>query len=987
MASSQSQCKWLQHVAGRVLLALGLLCICFGVLPATAQQAGVAAQAPVADAGAAADPAADTTGAASLGEITIIGSRIPRSSVETARPVVTLDAKQLAQTGLVNVGEILQHITSAGSAINSKVDVGGNGGTNLDLRNLGTNRVLVLVNGKRWITGLRGAVDLDQIPTSVIESVQVLKDGASSIYGSDAIAGVVNIITRKTFVGAEVSGYIGEDNYGNTWDGPTKQYSAMLGFGNDKGNVTIDAQYQQNDEVHDCSRPISCVPYYGTPVGSSFSPNGRYEFYPPPGSSLYGDTALCPPKNGKPYCDLTTIPGTPGNSISNFKPFTAADQFNYAQLYDLVAPNQSTDLYVQGTYDLASWVTFHTTAMYNHHVNIESYSPVNLDIGGGGIGSLISATNPYNPFGFDLNSNVSAPSPGVGQLVLAGIRIIAGGYREFTNTTNTYYYNGGLDGKFDLFSKNFLWSLDFTYGQELEWDLTPAGEYNVANLNQALGPASGCTGTCVPMSFFGSGGITPAMLSYVGAQEQSTTTETQKDYEFNLSSGDIFDLPGGPLGFNIGFEYQQVAGANHPDSLQQAGISTDGAQAPTAGGYSVKSEYAELAVPLLQKLPFVKEMDVDLAARSSQYSSFGSNTTKQVGFRWQPDGQTLIRASWGTGFRAPNIQELYQGQTQSAPFVLDPCNSAQLAAESAQTSANCAKAGVPVGIYTQPVNGELDNVTVGGNPHVKPESSTSKSVGIVFNPNMAPGLDINVDYFKIQVDNLISDFGAQNILDACYIGGSSQFCDLVQRNSVGVITVLDDIETNVGDIQTEGLDFGVDYRLHTRIGLFSAQFQTTFTTEYNETIPSANGGPPQVYHLAGWEDGTTYTSYPKNKSILTLNWSRGNWSALWRMRYIGSMIENCTGYTQYHVCSDPNADHTLYTGVGSVPTNRLGSTVYNDAALNVTIPLINSRFTLGANNLLGRNPPVSYSAHNLSFDPTTYDIPGRYVYARITATW
>src|SRR6185312_17498850 len=166
MASSQSQCKWLPRVAGR-LLAVGLLCICFGVLPVTAQQAGQGIQA-----GAAAEP--DVTGAASLGEVTIIGSRIPRSSVETARPVVTLDAKQLAQTGLVNVGEILQHITSAGSAINSKVDVGGNGGTNLDLRNLGTNRVLVLVNGKRWITGLRGAVDLDQIPTSVIESVEVL---------------------------------------------------------------------------------------------------------------------------------------------------------------------------------------------------------------------------------------------------------------------------------------------------------------------------------------------------------------------------------------------------------------------------------------------------------------------------------------------------------------------------------------------------------------------------------------------------------------------------------------------------------------------------------------------------------------------------------------------------------------------------------------------------------------------------------------------
>ena len=995
MANTQRPCRGVRRLIDGVL-ALGMSWMCFAVLPATAQQAqpaqqqsGPSAQGTSADANNGTDQTSTE-----LNQVTIVGSRIPRSSVETARPVVTLSAKQIQSTGLVNIGQILQHITSAGSAINSNVDVGGNGETNLDLRNLGPDRVLVLVNGKRWITGLSGAVDLDQIPTSVIESVQVLKDGASSIYGSDAIAGVVNIITRKSFVGAEANAYIGEYNSGSTWDGPTKQYSAMLGYGTDKGNITFNAQYQSNDAIPDCSRPISCVPYYGTSDGSSFGPNGRYEFYPAAGSSLYSDTALCPPNSkGVPYCNLTTIPGTPGNSLADFTPFTSADEFNYAKLYDLVAPNQSTDLYVQGNYSFTPHVEFHTTAMYNHHVNVESYSPVNLDIGGGGIGSLISASNPYNPFGCDLNSNVSAPSPGVCQLVLAGIRILAGGYREFNSTTNTLYYNGGFDGDFSVGDRKFVWNADYTYGQELEWDLTPAGEYNVANLNLALGPASGCEAVpgCVPMSFFGSGGITPAMLKYVGVSEQSTTTQTMKDYELNLSSGDILDLPGGPLGFNIGAEYEQLFGANQPDSLQEAGISTDGAVAPTSGGYSVKSEYAELEVPLLRKLPLIKEMDVDLAARRSQFSSFGSNTTEQVGFRWQPDNQVLMRASWGTGFRAPDISELFQGQTQSAPFVVDPCNAAQLVTESAQTSANCAKAGVPVGVYTQPVNGEFDNVTVGGNPKVQPEKSVSRSIGFVFNPNFLAGFDANVDYFRINVNNLISDFGAQNILDACYIGGVTQFCNLVQRNAVGVVTTLDDIETNVGNIQTQGVDVGMDYAFNTRVGEFRAQFQTTFTSEYNEYIPNASGGPPQVYHMAGWEDGTVYgsspSSFPKNKSILSVDWSAGNWAALWRMRYIGAMIEDCTGFTQYAVCSDPNTDHVSFTGVGLIPTNRLGSTVYNDASVSYAIPFIHSRVTLGANNLLNRNPPVSYSAHNLSFDPTTYDVPGRYVYARITAQW
>jgi hypothetical protein len=299
---------------------------------------------------------------------------------------------------------------------------------------------------------------------------------------------------------------------------------------------------------------------------------------------------------------------------------------------------------------------------------------------------------------------------------------------------------------------------------------------------------------------------------------------------------------------------------------------------------------------------------------------------------------------------------------------------------------------VPVGIYSQPVSGEFDNVTVGGNPKVQPEKSVSRSVGFVINPDFLPGFDANIDYFRINVNNLISDFGAQGILDACYIGGVQQFCNLVQRNSVGVVTTLDDIETNVGNIQTQGFDFGLDYRLETRLGDFHAQFQTTFTTEYNEYIPSATGGPPQVYHMAGWENGTAYgsgvaSSFPKNKSVLSVDWSQGNWSALWRVRYIGAMTEDCTGFTQYGVCSDPKSDTTSYTGAGLIPTNRLGSTVYNDASVSYGIPVINSRLTLGANNLLGRNPPVSYTAHNLSFDPTTYDVPGRYLYARITAQW
>jgi iron complex outermembrane receptor protein len=357
-----------------------------------------------------------------------------------------------------------------------------------------------------------------------------------------------------------------------------------------------------------------------------------------------------------------------------------------------------------------------------------------------------------------------------------------------------------------------------------------------------------------------------------------------------------------------------------------------------------------------------------------------------VGFRWQPDNQVLIRASWGKGFRAPDISELFSGQSESFPFALDPCNYGLLPTEPAQTATRCAAAGVPVGVYTQPTNGELSNVLVGGNPHLNPETSVSRTVGFVVNPNAVPGLTVNADYFKINVNDIISTISAQNILNGCYIGGVSSFCDLVHRNGTGIITSLIDTETNVGDVVTEGIDFGGSYGFDTRLGRFNIAVQSTYTTEYNEIVPNGTGGTV-TYHLAGWEDGSSYLSYPKDKTILTTTWSRGDWAALWRMRYIGSMLEDCTGFTSYGVCSDPNPNHYSYTGQSKIPTNELGSTVYNDASVTYAIDLINSKITLGVNNLLNRNPPVSYTAHNLSFDPTTYDIPGRFIYLSLTANF
>lgn len=931
---------------------------------------------------------ASSSQAQNLGKIQVIGSRIKRSNVETARPVLRIDRAEIEATGVVNVGQLLQQVTSSGSALNSRIDVGGSGATNVDLRNLGANRVLVLVNGKRWITSLSGSVDLDTIPTSIVQSIQILKDGAAAVYGSDAIAGVINIITIKDFNGAQASAYIGEYNYGGDWDGQTQQYYYTMGYGNDKGNITFNVEYRQNDAVPDSARPISSVPYYGTPIGSSVGPQGRFQFYPPSDSSLYGNAALCPPnQTGQPFCDLTVKSGAPGTSISDFRPWNGAtDAFNYASLYDLIAPNNATNLYLQGSYALTDNITFHSTVMYDNHTSVQSYSPYPLGFSAGGLPDVISKDNPYNPFGFDLNPNIDAPQPGAAQLIQLGRRPLEAGYRDFTETTDTYYYNGGFDGSLIVGSRELDWNANYIYGHVLEADLTPTGEFNTARLTYALGPAAACQTQpgCVPLNLFGGqyngGTITPEMLKYVQTSEQAQTSETLRDYEVNLSSADILDLPAGGLGFNVGYEYRQIGGSNHPDTIQQAGLSTDGFAASTGGEYHVNSIYGELDIPLLANLIAVKNLDIDLATRSSRYSTFGSNNTSQVGLRWQPNSELLIRATWGQGFRGPNVAELYRGLSSGFPFLTDPCNATNLPTESAQTVANCRAAGVPA-TYNQ-LQGEIQDES-GGNPNVQPETSLSRTVGFVYNPSALPGFDFNADYYRIQISNLISTFGAQGILNGCYIAGVSQFCDLVQRNQSGIITQLRNVETNVGSILTEGIDVGLNYTFNTSIGHFKATLESTFTKEYEQTIPSSTGGSPTVYHLAGWERGDVYEGYPRNKSILSLNWTSGSWSATGRVRYISGLREDCTGFTSYGVCSDPNKDHASYAG-GAIPTNYLGATTYVDAQAKYDFMGANVAVSFGINNLFNREPPVSYTAHNLSFDPTLYDIPGRLFYLRVT---
>src|SRR5579863_6614844 len=300
---------------------------------------------------------ANQSNTAQLGKIEVTGSRIKRTDVETAQPVTIITATQLKATGLTSVGDTLSNLPQIRSVLNAQVNNGNDGSSTIDLRNLGSNRVLVLVNGRRWVSGTTGVVDFNTIPAAAIDHIEILQDGASAIYGSDAISGVVNIITLKNYNGAEANAYIGTYHGDGHTDGKAQAYDFTMGTAGDKSAVMMSVAYTEQNGLLAGDRDISKEPYAGTQdiFGSSRSPAGRFQLQPwtTPGVCPTGPAKVSTgnPIVGKCNMTLKSFPAAP--SLSNFRDFQAADHYNYAPLNNHAAPTETTNLYVQGHYDIA----------------------------------------------------------------------------------------------------------------------------------------------------------------------------------------------------------------------------------------------------------------------------------------------------------------------------------------------------------------------------------------------------------------------------------------------------------------------------------------------------------------------------------------------------------------------------------------------------------------------------------------------------------
>jgi iron complex outermembrane receptor protein len=942
------------------------------------------------------------------GEVIIVtGSRIRTDPLDKQAPVLQLTREELERTGLTSVGDILQQLPASGGAINGKFNSSGNfgfppdgggigaGAIEADLRYLGSKRVLVLVDGVRWVngssaSGVSAATDLNTIPLAIIERIEVLEDGASPIYGSDAISGVINIITRKNFEGVAANAYTGGYSYG---DGFVQKYDLSYGSSNDKMSVVVSASYLDQQPIWSKDRELADSPVPNLDnceAGcSSATPQGRFVFVDP---------------NTGEERNLTINTGVTGvpNPASDFHDFTTADRFNFSPFNLVLTPSKRLGMFSSVTYKLADRVSFHGKASFTNRESINQAAPEPLFLGPeAGNGNRmdrisIDVTNPYNPFGFTLDA---ATNPFV-----VTRRPLEAGPRRFEQTVNTFYVSGGLGGDFDVGEQRFYWDTTVAYGVNRA-DQLRNNSFNSAKLEQALGPAyqdadgNYRCGTvdkpgdpsCVPFNIFGgqgangAGTISREMLDYVTFVQHDVSEQTLVDVVANVA-GNLVNLPTGALSMAAGVEHRRLDGFFEPDPVVVAGDGADVPAQPTAGDYWVNEAYAELRAPLVVRMPGAELLDINGAVRVSDYSILSPEFTGKVGARWKPIADLMLRGSYSRGFRAPGIGELYGSESRYDAVLNDPCSDFNRPGVPQSVRDRCIMLGVPANGSYEQLNPQI-SVTTGGNINLEPESSDSVNISLAYSPSWleespwVDSFDLEVAYFDIRLDGAIAPIDAQVQIDRCVSGGDDTLCQGIQRTPQGTIFAFGNTLQNLGGIETRGVDVALTYLMPmTEFGRFRFTSLSSYLKDFWEKIPTSGGF--DTLKREGLVVGEPERAFPKFKSSLAIDWFYEQIRATLVTRYIHRTMEQCRDLQDFPgLCSDPNM------GNDALSRNELGAQVYNDVQVTWTPPQFDNALVItgGVNNLFNNDPPDCYSCVLNGFNATTYDVPG--IFGYLTASY
>lgn len=919
--------------------------------PAPSQQAPTGVNPPT-------GPSADaTTGADAEDTIVVTGSRIARPELDSATPVAVVGAEQIRQQGATNVQEVLARLPQVGipglSNTNSNFLTSGNGVSTVNLRNLGDQRTLVLVNGRRFVAGLAGTsiVDVNNIPADFIDRVEVVTGGASAIYGSDAISGVVNFVLKDNF-----EGLTARAQYGLTSRGDNPRYSASITGGtkfgaDDRGSIIANVTYDKDTGLLSRNRSISSQDCSGLGCGpqsySSYAAQGRFQL-------LNGGV-------GASGQNLFTF--NPDNSIVDG--FPTGYGFNRNAVRRISTPVERYIGNVIAKYEVADGITAFVEGTYAHTKSSAQIEPYALD-SANDLGPLSADTfggykidNPFIPASIAAqiaarNSDAD-PDNDVDEI---GFRRRQNEVfsRSNRNKRDTFRIATGLRGDF---ADRWKYEVSYVYGQLK--DKTQTEDLDLSKYLQALDavrdPVSGnivCrdpSGGCVPINLFGYNTASPEAAGFVASA--IPRSERIKNTEQVLSgsiTGPLFTLPGGDLQVSVGAEYRREKSSDDWDALTNAGLNTGNQTPDTVGKFNVKEVFGEVDIPILRDTPFFQSLSIQAAARYSDYSTIGGVFSWNAGGEWQPVTGIRLRGNYAVANRAPNIGELFQAPSETFPSVQDPCDGTTAASTNQYAAACRAIPAVAAAIantggfnYTladiQQING-FD----GGNTELQEEKGKTLTLGTVISPPMVRGLSLTVDYFNIKIDNAIGIIPRSTSIQQCLLTNLPQFCNNVIRNAqTGIIRTVNAQNVNIATLKTSGVDFNLSYG--SRLGLFGddridLNALWTYTLKYKtQSDPSA----PVDSGIGNLEYGEVF----KHKVTGRVSYSVGPATLAWSTTFLSKMKDTVSEEFDPEGLAPGIAEH-----------NNIKARIYHDVQVKFNVG-DNDRFEffVGANNVFDRKPP------------------------------
>jgi outer membrane receptor protein involved in Fe transport len=900
-----------------------------------------------------------------LEEVIVTGTRLPLALSDTFAPVTVLSRADIENGGANSIGDVLQALPmNVGSPLNTNVNVGGaEGGTEgstgdgsirVALRGFNT---LVLLNGRRLPSsgvGFDPSIDLNTLPVSAIERVEVLASGASAVYGSDAIGGVINIVTRQAGEDLELSASHTVSAHG---DGEVLAIQAAAGVGWLDSTWTVGVDYVNQDGVTLDRRDYSAVPLLimdgdGTLgyAGNNATPEGR--FLVPDGNTL-----------GLPSGPYTRVAGATGQTAADYRAYDRnVDGFNYTPFNYSQTPNRRTSLWLLGSLPFGERANLFVEGLVHHRESAQQAAPAPYYVGSLPAPTLadgspgIPVDNYYNPFGVDLRA---APA----SLPVVARRFVELGGLLVDEEVDLWRALVGLE----LAVSRWTWTLSLATARS-EATTEEKGILLPSRLASALGPSGPndaglivcgrpdpATGRvpvastlpgCVPVNLFGGPGtITLDQLDYVSASFVHAGSHEQQAAEWVMS---------GPWGRILDEDIQWVLGA---DYRREAGkLVFDPVRAlefeevrEIRGDYGAGELFGVVQALLLRDRPWSREVAVSLGVRWSDFSAFDHHTTWQAGLRWQPAADLNFRANYAGVFHAPGLGDLHHPRIRVSTFELDPCGNDP----TARQRAHCAANGVPGGAYVQ--GEEAFIVIAGGNPELKPETGHTFGAGLIYTPGWVPGLSASIDYFEVELANLIGQRNPDEVLRGC--ADSGEFCDDIRRHPDGRIEQLSTLNGNfAGLFKSRGVDFAVDWQVTTRSADWNSSVMATYLDSWDEQpFP----GDTTFHHAGQFSAG----AMPRWRASGILDWQYGSWSAAYAAEYIGSYRQLVEWFPFAPVRFEPY-------------TRRVDAVLYHDIEAGYEFESGVS-VRAGITNVSDEDPPYVNRASAGNTDAGTYRLLGR----------